>query len=519
MKFKRFDQFVNENYTATNEGLKDTIKSAIEKVGNFFKGKGSWFFNFLKGKNAKKVTVYPTKADIDQAKELGVSIKIPAMPKAPEEPVKKGKDLAFLYESVTALDEKNVISLKVEAGEKIENVDSETLGIILRSAIKSGGEADPVLIWGAPGIGKTALIYELAKNYYGVDAERQRKILDFPLMNMGPEDFSLPATVGKSKEDIEYVSLPHGMLPVYHISNPEGDKEVNGEKGGILLFDEIARCDERVQDVCLKLMRERKVGDYKLGSKWAIIALANRRSDIVDAKKELFHWDTALSNRVIQVNFAPTIEEWESWANYAKDNAGDLLVEPRMVAFLKFNEKYFHYLDIDEFEGSVGSSPWPSPRSWEMASKKMNQIKRTEGSVSPKIQLTILRATVGPEAAAAYMAFLKLMDKFDPQDIENIWKNGAKAPGWKGLDMAETHALISAACYKVKSQDKLSKAEMDNWGTWLLKTKDAPNSVKAMNMIQGIFPYLKTDDYWVDNVKARLIDAYPDEFNLEGETI
>lgn len=512
MRFKNYEDFLNE-------GFFDKVKSLVKMVGSWFKGVGSFFLNGLLLQSNKKlpkgVTFYPAPIDIEILKDNGVNIDYPRLP------VREGRT----YERI----EEAVIQTKYPDAGKIRDVNAAELDAFIRDTVEGGKDIKPLLVWGAPGIGKTAILNAIAKEYFGPDAKEKRRLIDFDLMTMSGEDFFMPSVTGRDTPDAKGARLPDEWLPVYRIDDPDGDKRVNGPDGlgGILFFDEIARCKVSVQNVCLKIIDERRVGSYVLGSKWVIICAANRKSDLSDDEQESFKWSSTLANRFQQVNFAAEIEDWAPWALSAKDDLGRMLVKPEIVAFLKFNQKYFHLLDPEDFSNSSGGSEaWPSPRSWTNASQailarearyekngwKDKFGKKIGGEQWMQEQQAILTANVGPDAASAFVGFQRLMKEIRPEDIELVWTNGAKAPKWKGMKIDQTYALISAACFQVRGKETLTKAQMDNFTTWCVNSGDAPNSIKAMNLLYEVVPSVAKDNYWIDNCKNRFVDAYPSIF-------
>lgn len=518
MRFKNYNEFVNE-------GFLDTVKKALKKIGDFFSGVGSWFLNGLilqkDDKLPKGVTFYPTKTDISLMKDLGVSVTAPKVPALKESKSFVDKFLHLFEE---------VISTKYPDRGRIPDVDSKELRNSLRDAIEGGSGTKPLLIWGAPGIGKTAIINAISKEYFGAGAKEERRMIDFDLMTMSPEDFFLPTVINKDDEKkARKGTVPDAWLPVRAIDDKEAEKDINGPdgKGGILFFDEIARCSPKVQNVCLKLIDERKIGNYVLGDKWIIICAANRKSDLSDDEQASFHWSSTLANRFQQINYATTFDDWAPWATTAKNDLGEMIVEPKIVAFLRFNQKYFHLLDPEDFSNSSGGSgAWPSPRSWTNASqaievrRKRYEKQKWEDENGKKIsetqwekeQETILEKSVGADAASAFIGFKRLMDKFDTKDIEKVWTDGGKAPKWKELPIDETYALISAACFQKRDKDELTQSEMDNFTQWIIDSKDAANSIKAIKLLSEVVPSIDKDDYWNDECKARFVDAYPTIF-------
>ena len=160
-------------------------------------------------------------------------------------------------------------------------------------------------------------------------------MIDFDLMTVSPEDFFMPTVLNQDDEEkARKGSVPDAWLPVRPIDKPDLEKDINGPdgKGGILFFDEIARCSTKVQNVCLKLIDERKIGNYVLGDKWIIICAANRKSDLSDDEQAAFHWSSTLANRFQQINYASSFEDWAPWASSAKDDLGEMLVDPTVEA-------------------------------------------------------------------------------------------------------------------------------------------------------------------------------------------
>lgn len=505
--FEQFRQELNES-RSTNEGILASVKKGLKKIGEFFAGAGSFFLNALVRQDKKElpkgVTVYPTQEDIALAKAEGVNIKVPA--------IREGVDTSDHWGH---LDEAKVELTHPNA--EVQNVGNEELIEQLRDTIEGGEKGKPLLIWGAPGIGKTAIIEAVAKEYYGPNAKKEYRIIDYDLMTMSPEDFFLPAISGKEKGEITDKSkatrLPDEFLPVYRIDDKDGDARVNGPdgKGGILFLDELARCNIRVQNVCLKLSEGRRLGSYVLGSKWVIVAAANREGD---DDTGTYSFSSTLGNRFRQINYAPKFEDWNKWAKDALDEEGNLIVSPEILAFVRFNQdKYFHNLDPQVVDATGGKNTiYPSPRQWTNAAIQLKirerRYQKDGKRLNDKETETIVASLVGKDAASAFMGFLKLMQKIDVNEIKAVYDNPGKAPGFIGLSMDEKNALIASVVFFKNKQD-LNDKEKLNFIQWLIDIKDAPFAIKAMAMIQEVHPSLKKDDYWEDTCKAQLFDAYP----------
>ena len=222
----------------------------------------------------------------------------------------------------------------------------------------------PLLIWGAPGIGKTAVIKQAAK-YIKKTYSTKLDLVTVACGGLKVDDFELPDTVYNYANQKLAVSTPKTWLPVYDPTgltpeqlkevddfynsgkyrirqrmnkdlkdrkNEDGDKVVDfkdiyvGETfdGGIIFFDEFARLRNlKTMDTMMTLCGDRIYQDMVLASQWVTIAAANRLSD--DQKRESdidFRslWDNAKITRFTHVTFVPTKAEWLKWAREVDDN-------------------------------------------------------------------------------------------------------------------------------------------------------------------------------------------------------
>ena len=503
---KSFEQFRSDLLESKklNENILDKIKKGLKKVGEFFSGLGSSFMNMLvrqsKGDLPKGITVYPTKLDIELAKANGVTIKIPKL--------NESEELEDINEAKVQLEHPN---------KNVQNIGTEEFQELLRDLVEAGDKGVPLLIWGAPGIGKTQIINTIAREYFGPNARDERRIIDYDLMTMNPEDFFLPgeAKDEEGKPTGKSTRMPEESLPVYKIGDKNGDKMANGPdgRGGILFFDELARSPERVQNVCLKLIDERKLGNYMLGSKWVIVASANRESD---DETGTYRFSSTLGNRFSQYNFHPKFEEWEKWASNAKDEEGNNVVDPAILAFLRFNHTDYWYKLDTETQGGSGNTLFASPRSWTNASRKMSErIKRLEKSgkkiTTDQIE-SIVAGTVGKAEAAALVGFLRLMEKISPNDVKKVYTDGKNAKGVKGLEVDERNAYFAAIIFN-KRGEKMSDDEQRNFVDWLISLKDEAWAMKGAKMFTEVHPELsKVNSFWVEECIEKLADAYPGIF-------
>ncbi|MEY3025899.1 MAG: hypothetical protein RLZZ238_796 [Planctomycetota bacterium] len=183
----------------------------------------------------------------------------------------------------------------------------------------------PAFIWGPPGVGKSAVVAQLA-------AERGLPVVDIRAPLLDPTDLrGIPAVVGDRAEWFAPSFLPRAD------ATP-----------GILFFDELNAAPPIVQASLYQLVLDRKVGEYTLPDGWRIVAAGNREED----RSVVHRMPDALSNRFVHLEFEPAFEDWRRWA------VGRGL-DPTVVAFLSLRRELLHRPDPK-------SRGFPTPRSWEM---------------------------------------------------------------------------------------------------------------------------------------------------------
>ncbi|RKN47009.1 AAA family ATPase [Streptomyces hoynatensis] len=286
----------------------------------------------------------------------------------------------------------------------------------------------PVLLWGEPGIGKTAALTQLAA------------ALDLPLTTViasvhEPSDFSGLPIVG---DDPAERGVP--MAP------PDWAVRLARAGRGLLFLDELSTAPPAVQAALLRLVLERRVGALRLPPGIRIVAAANPRASAADG------WELSppLANRFVHLTWThdnevvvrglggtwpvatlPRLERQRlpQAVDFARRAVcGFLAARPGLVHRLPGNE-------------ARRGGPWPSPRSWEMTLRLL--AFATAADTSREVLSLLVRGAVGDGPGLELLAALDRMDLPDPE-VLLADPAGAQLPERGDLRQAVLDAVVAA---------------------------------------------------------------------------
>jgi hypothetical protein len=271
------------------------------------------------------------------------------------------------------------------------------------------GHHTPVMLWGAPGIGKSQIVSQIA-------AKHDAPVIDIRLSQMEPSDLrGIPFRVG---EHVEW-AIP-ALLP---------DVERHGSMG-ILFLDEITSAPPSVSAAAYQLILDRRLGEYQVPEGWAIIAAGNRQGD----RGVTYTMPAPLANRFSHFEFDVYLDDWVAWA-YNND------IDESVIAFLRFRPELL--FDFDPAHNPVA---FPSPRSWEFAHHALKKF-----GDHPELLLGTLQACVGSAAGIELHAFLSNLDNMP--DLEAILRGEeVSIPQEIDLQYAVVAALVGRAI-RAKNND------------------------------------------------------------------
>ncbi|MEQ0564363.1 MoxR family ATPase [Amycolatopsis sp. NEAU-NG30] len=260
----------------------------------------------------------------------------------------------------------------------------------------------PVLLWGEPGIGKTAALNRLAE------------ALDLPLTTViasvhEPSDFAGLPVVG---DDPAEQGVP--MAP------PDWAVRLARTGRGLLFLDELSTAPPAVQAALLRVVLERRVGALRLPPGIRIVAAANPRSSAADG------WELSppLANRFVHLQWTHDHDvvvrglggTWPKATLPRLDPdrlPGAVTFARRTVCgLLTARPGLVHRLPATE---ARRGGPWPSPRSWEMALRLV--AFATAADTSRDVLSLLVRGTVGDGPGLELLAAMDRMDLPDPETL------------------------------------------------------------------------------------------------------
>ena len=255
----------------------------------------------------------------------------------------------------------------------------------------------PVLLWGAPGTGKTSAIRAMA-DAAGLPCE---------------------TVIASIREPSDFAGLPVVVGQGVRFAPPAWAQRLAAAGRGLLFLDELSTAPPAVQAALLRVVLERVVGDLVLPPEVAVVAAANPPEQAADG------WDLSapLANRLCHL-------AWQTDPRAVADGLAGGWAAPvvpalpadwqvteigsrgLVAAFLHVRPALACAPPSDPASAGRG---WPSPRTWEMAARLMAAADAS-GS-GDEARSALVRGAVGDGAGVEFLAWLIEMDLPDPEEV------------------------------------------------------------------------------------------------------
>lgn len=256
-----------------------------------------------------------------------------------------------------------------------------------------------LLVWGPPGIGKTAIAYQVARKL-------GRKLVVAPIATMDAADARMPQI-----KDGRVSFLVADWLPT----------EADGPC--ILFVDEINRGRTDVQNAFLSLCGpERRMGSYALPDACAILGAANPSETSSGVNKLV----DALADRFIHVTIKPDAKhaDWQKWAA-----ANGMPAE--LIAFARWRPACMYAYE-------KGELVTPTYRSWERVGRVL--LAR----YPQNIERALVEGCVGAGPAVEVLSFVEEFRRLAAVSIDAILMNPDTAPVPDAGAHATSYAIANA---------------------------------------------------------------------------
>ncbi len=227
-------------------------------------------------------------------------------------------------------------------------------------------------LWGAPGIGKSQAIDQIAKH-------RRALMCGVNLALLESIDLrGIPAIIGDKT-----VWLKPGFWP-----SAEGQETV-------LFFDDMDRAPSSVQAAAMQIILDRRIGEHVLPDAVRIVGAGNGGTDRTGTNKQ----PRALANRLLHLDIEPDSAAWAAWAATAG-------IDPALIAFIRFRPTFIHG---DLMKNDTTGAPifdrdarsFPSSRAWESVNRIMGQ--------PDDIRYALTAGLVSNAVAAELEGFIQIM--------------------------------------------------------------------------------------------------------------
>ena len=252
----------------------------------------------------------------------------------------------------------------------------------------------PVFLVGPPGIGKTAIMEQIASELgvgllsYSMTHHTRQSAIGLPFI-------SHKEYAGKEYNITEY-TMSEIIASVYDLMENSGVKE------GILFLDEINCVSETLSPLMLQFLQYKVFGRHRIPEGWIVVTAGNP-PEYNDSVRE---FDVVTLDRLKKIEVEPDLEVW-------KEYALTVGIHPAVTTFLDIKKSYFYSV-----ETTIDGKSFVTPRGWEDLSKmirlyEQNGIKADEDLVIQYLQ----NRKIAKEFAVYYDLFVKYKEDYQVMRI------------------------------------------------------------------------------------------------------
>ena len=256
-------------------------------------------------------------------------------------------------------------------------------------------EQRPVFLLGAPGIGKTAIMAQVAEELgiglvsYSMTHHTRQSALGLPFI------VHREYRTGDAFDVSEY-TMSEIIASVYDYM------EQSGLDAGILFLDEINCVSETLYPSMLQFLQFKTFGRHKVPDGWIVVCAGNPP----EYNRSVHEFDIVTLDRLRKIDVQPSFEAWRS---YARDRA----VHPAITTYLQVRPDDFYLV-----ESTPEGKSFVSARSWSELSTLITLYEQLDLPVDESVISQYLQhAEIAERFASYYELFKKYRSDYQVEAI------------------------------------------------------------------------------------------------------
>ena len=252
----------------------------------------------------------------------------------------------------------------------------------------------PVLLLGAPGIGKTQIMEQAARECkvalvaYTITHHTRQSAIGLPFISK--KEYG-----GKEYSATEY-TMSEIVASIYDRMRETGLTE------GILFIYEINCVSETLAPAMLQFLQCKTFGNHEIPEGWVIVAAGNPP----EYNKSVRDFDVVTLDRVKKIMVEPDYRIWKEYAY--KEN-----IHPAILSYLELRSNCFY-----KMETTIDGRQFATPRGWEDLSRMMEVYERLNKNITKEVVgQYIQHERISVEFAEYYELYQKYQQDYQIAEI------------------------------------------------------------------------------------------------------
>lgn len=252
----------------------------------------------------------------------------------------------------------------------------------------------PILLIGPPGIGKTAIMSQVARECgvalvsYTITHHTRQSAIGLPFIekkNFGGKEYSIT----------EY-TMSEIVASIYE------KMEATGLKEGILFIDEINCVSETLAPMMLQFLQGKTFGNQKVPEGWVIVTAGNPP----EYNKSVREFDVVTLDRIKKIDVEADFDVWKEYA-YQQG------IHPAVISYLELRRKNFYRV-----ENTVDGKIFATARGWEDLSRLIQVYEILGKTVDREVVSQYIQHRMIAKDFASYLAlYYKYRTDYKVEDI------------------------------------------------------------------------------------------------------